>query len=451
MTSPQTEEKKDPITEVLLWTWDRLQRTVFVGVSVTFPRKFVSPLGFLGMLTFVTFLLLGVTGALLMLYFEPTLTGAFDSVELISEEIPFGNFLRNIHYQASNAMIFLALIHMYYNFFSGRFKLKNEFLWVTGILLGTLTILEAFTGYDLIFNERAVLAISIGVSLNAAAPFLGPTLAGVMMGTGFGDVILRFYAFHVFIVPLLMVIIMFIHFPRYLVLDLPIIMATIGGIVIVGGLVPIPLGIKFEPLAAPGITVPEWYLTGLYAFIRTGVDKFVSGVIIPTLFILMFMVVPFLDKSKSLSWKDRPFWTALGITSIVQILITTFWGFYIPNTGTLTRRLFIEPLSFYGVLILIPIITYGITYGFLRWVKSKEAGKPRRRATPGKPISIPRKWVYAILASLIIFQIGLNSLVYQAFFVGFENLILFEVGLILLAFSVVLHLYRLGTQSKLPS
>ncbi|MCZ6616233.1 MAG: cytochrome b N-terminal domain-containing protein [Thaumarchaeota archaeon] len=424
---------------------------MFVGVSVTFPRKFVSPLGFLGMLTFVTFLLLGVTGALLMLYFEPTLTGAFDSVELIAEEIPFGNFLRNIHYHSSNAMIFLALIHMYYNFFSGRFKLKNEFLWVTGILLGTLTILEAFTGYDLIFNERAVLAISIGVSLNAAAPFLGPTLAGVMMGTGFGDVILRFYAFHVFIVPLLMVIIMFIHFPRYLVLDLPIIMATIGGMVIVGGLVPVPLGIKFEPLAAPGITVPEWYLTGLYAFIRTGVDKFVSGVIIPTLFILMFMVVPFLDKSKSLSWKDRPFWTALGITSVVQILVTTFWGFFIPNTGTLTKRLFIEPLSFYGILIIIPIVTYGATYGFLRWVKSREAGKPRRRATPGKPISIPRKWVYTILVSLVLFQVGLNSLVYQAFFVGFENLILFEVGLILLAFSVVLHLYRLGTQSKLPS
>ncbi len=424
---------------------------MFVGVSVTFPRKFVSPLGFLGMLTFVTFLLLGVTGALLMLYFEPTLTGAFDSVELIAEEIPFGNFLRNTHYHASNAMIFLALIHMYYNFFSGRFKLKNEFLWVTGILLGTLTILEAFTGYDLIFNERAVLAVSIGVSLNAAAPFLGPILAGVMMGTGFGDVILRFYAFHVFIVPLLMVIIMFIHFPRYLVLDLPIIMATIGGMIIIGGLVPVPLGVKFEPLAAPGITVPEWYLTGLYAFIRTGVDKFVSGVIIPTLFILMFMVVPFLDKSKSLSWKDRPFWTALGITSVIQILITTFWGFFIPNTGTLTKRLFIEPLSFYGILIIIPIITYGATYGFLRWVKSKEAGKPRRRATPGKPINIPRKWVYAILASLVIFQIGLNSLVYQAFIVGFENLILFEVGLILLAFSVVLHLYRLGTQSKLPS
>lgn len=451
MTSSQTEEKKDPISELLAWTWDRLQRSVFVGVSVTFPRKFVSPLGFLGMLTFITFLLLGVTGALLMIYFEPTLTGAFDSVELITEEIPFGNFLRNVHYHASNAMIFLALIHMYYNLFSGRFKLKNEFLWVTGILLGTLTILEAFTGYDLIFNERAVLAISIGVSLNAAAPFLGPTLAGVMMGTGFGDVILRFYAFHVFIVPILMVIIMFIHFPRYLVLDLPIIMATIGGMVIIGGLVPVPLGIKFEPLAAPGITVPEWYLTGLYAFIRTGVDKFVSGVIIPTLFILMFMVIPFLDKSKSLSWKDRPFWTALGITSIIQILVTTFWGFFIPNTGTLTRRLFIEPLSFYGILIIIPIITFGATYGFLRWVKSKEAGKPRRRAIPGKPIAIPRKWVIAILVSLVLFQVGLNSLVYQAFLVGFENLILFEVGLILLAFSVVLHLYRLGTQSKLPS
>jgi len=58
-------------------------------------------------------------------------------------------------------MVMLAILQMYYQYLSGRYKIRNEILWVTGVILGTVTILEAFTGYDIIFSERAELAISI--------------------------------------------------------------------------------------------------------------------------------------------------------------------------------------------------------------------------------------------------------------------------------------------------
>ena len=73
-------------------------------------------------------------------------------------------------------MIFLALAHMYYNYFSGRFKIRNEIIWLTGVIFGTVTVLEAFTGYDILLNTRAVLAVSIGVGLTYSSPMIVPAM-----------------------------------------------------------------------------------------------------------------------------------------------------------------------------------------------------------------------------------------------------------------------------------
>jgi quinol-cytochrome oxidoreductase complex cytochrome b subunit len=97
-----------------------------MGLKFTFPGRFVSPLGFLGMITFVLFIILGITGALLMLWYEPELDRAWNSVQNINNTIPYGFHIRNIHYHASNAMVMVALLHMYYQYFSGRYK---KFSW----------------------------------------------------------------------------------------------------------------------------------------------------------------------------------------------------------------------------------------------------------------------------------------------------------------------------------
>ena len=159
---------KNPIIKLWDWIVKRLERTIFLGIKLTFPQKFLSPMGYSGMLTFAIFMVLGLTGAVLMLFYVPTIDGAWNSVQYIDHEIPYGFLIRNIHYHASNAMVFLAVLHLYYQYFSGRYKIRNEIIWVTGVVLGVITILEAFSGYDLIFNDRAELAISIGVGLTVS-------------------------------------------------------------------------------------------------------------------------------------------------------------------------------------------------------------------------------------------------------------------------------------------
>jgi ubiquinol-cytochrome c reductase cytochrome b subunit len=446
MTAQQPVPAKNPIQRLWEWIVDGLDRTVFMGVAYTFPKRFVSPLGFLGMLTGITFLVLGITGGLLMIYYQPTLSGcgnlscAFTSVQKINDSIPYGWLLRNIHYTASNAMVLLAVMHLYYQYFSGRFKIKNEILWVTGVLFGIITGVEAFFGYDLILNQRAGLAIDIGASLANASPVIGGPLRLATFGAGFGDFILRLYSAHVFILPMVMIILTFIHFPRYLVFDVPIISAVTGGIFMVAGVFPVAVGTPYNP-GLGQLTIPEWYLTALYALLRTEYDKFVMGGLMPALLFLMAIVIPFVDTSKKLSWKERPFFTALGITSISQIIITTGWGFYInPNTSLPTlARLIVPPEEYFASMIGVTAVSFVVTYAFLRYLRNKE--RVRKAVAPMGPL-LSRRWVVILLFLLVGSQIALNGFAYMAFLEGLRQLALFQVGVILVAFGVIVHLYR---------
>ena len=124
-------------------------------------------------------------------------------------------------------------------------------------------------------------------------------------------------------------------FSEVLGFDVPMVMAFAGAIMITGGVFPVDLGLKFDPNVPPGITVPGEY-PGLYAFLRTMYDKFVTGVLWPGLFIFALLIVPFVDRYKKFSWKDRPIITAVGITSLAQIIVTTYWGFWIDRYSEIT-------------------------------------------------------------------------------------------------------------------
>ncbi len=450
--------RRTGLASFIYWIWDGLERTIFTAIRFSFPSRFVSPFGFLGMLTFVVFVVLGITGALLMFYYQPILDRAWDSVQFINDEVPFGFHIRNIHYHASNAMVLLAILHMYYQYFSGRYKIRNEILWVTGVILGTVTILEAFTGYDVIFSERAELAISIAASLTNSIPIVGSTIREAMFGSGFSDFVLRFYAQHVFILPIVMLGLMAVHFPRFLVFDVPMVMAIVGAVLITGGVFPVDLGFKFEPTVPPGITVPEWYLTGLYAFLRTQYDKFVTGVMWPGLFIFSLLIIPFVDRYKKFSWKDRPIITAFGITGIAQIMLTTYWGFYIPADTTipLVQRLVIDPVFLYLVMILLVPVGFGFSYMMIKM--SQEAERKSKLAQKNKPkkiatINLSQRWISWIIIALIVFQIFLNIAAYNAALTGMKNISLFFTGLILIVFAGLFHIYRYGLNEskKIPS
>ncbi|MGA8913420.1 MAG: cytochrome b N-terminal domain-containing protein [Nitrososphaeraceae archaeon] len=448
-------KSENSLVTFLRWIYAGVERTIFMGLKFTFPGRFVSPLGFLGMITFVLFIILGITGALLMLFYEPELDRAWNSVQNINNVIPYGFHMRNIHYHASNAMVMVALLHMYYQYFSGRYKIRNEILWVTGILLGVLTILEAFTGYDIIFSERAELAISIAASLTNSIPVLGPQIRDAFFGGGFHDFVLRFYAFHVFFLPIFLLGLMVVHFPRFLVFDVPMVMAISGAIMLTGGVFPVDLGTKFDPASPPGITVPEWYLTGLYAFLRTMFDKFVTGVAWPGLFIGALLLVPFVDRYKKFSWKDIPLVTAIGITSIAQIMVTTYWGFYIdPDIKkALLERLVIDPIFFYLVMLLLVPLSFGFTYMMIKLAKNAEANKKLqpKKASGKSSINLSQRWIYIIFIALLAFQVYLNIMAYYAVVNGMKNFSLFIIGIIMIVFAGMFHIYRHGrTMSKAP-
>ncbi len=425
--------------EFVKWLVDRLERTPIVTFRFQVPRLAVSPFGYLGTLTGIVFLILGVTGGLLMFYYRPDVNLAYNSVKEIQERVQFGFFLRNLHYHASNAMVFLAIAHLFYQYFSGRYKVKNEVIWVTGVILGTVTVLEAFTGYDLILNQRAMLAVNIAVGLSNSAPVLGPMVSSLLLGGGLYDLIIRFYALHVFILPMVMILLALVHFPRNLVFDPPVVAGVIGALLIAGGLFPVDLGIKYDPTLAI-VEVPEWYLTAIYAFIRTGLDRFISGALLPLLFILFFLIVPFVDRSKKLSWRDRPFFTAAGLASIVLIIVTTVWGFYTTPRVDAFTAVYIEPLIFYTTLLFLVAATFIISYRYIA-PPAKEAARPAPKPRP-ITIQLPFEWGVRLIMGLLA-TIGILSLLaFQQYLEGLKNLSMFNLGVVVMLFGLIAHIYR---------
>jgi ubiquinol-cytochrome c reductase cytochrome b subunit len=176
-------------------------------------------------------------------------------------------------------------------------------------------------------------------------------------------------------------------------------------------------------------------------------DKFVTGVAWPGLFIFALLIVPFVDKYKKFSWKDRPIITALGITSLAQIIVTTYWGFYIdPNRDkALLERLVIDPIFFYLVMILLVPLSFGFSYMMIKLAKHAEANAKLQPKKPGKSsINFSQRWLYALFVILLAFQVYLNIAAYYAMLQGMKNYSLFVIGIMMLVFAGMFHLYRYG-------
>jgi ubiquinol-cytochrome c reductase cytochrome b subunit len=447
------------------WIKDRMERMLFNGVKFIIPKRATNPLSFLGMLTFMDFLLLGITGALLTIYYTPTIelnianktfVSPWDSVKTINDVIAFGYILRNIHYHASNAMVLLALLHLSYQLFSGRYKLKNELIWVTGVIFGLVTILEAYSGYDLIVNVRAQLAMNVGRGLALSTPYLGDMIAELLFGPGsLSSMVLHLYAFHIFLLPFIMVLLAIFHFPRNLTLDIPMVSIIFGIIFIIAGMYPIELGVKFSPFYPAPVTVPEWYLTALYAFLRTGLSPFIVGVLIPTLYIVIAAIIPFLDKSRGFKISDRPLVIAIGVTGLVQFAFFTIWGFQgtypwiplMPLPGQETELLFLDPITTFAVwgalIIICTIAVYAYAHNQKRKLSKPVAHSKIMNGGSDKTKTISPNRILIGLVSLITLQIFLTIITFIAYLINLQQVALITLGGILITFGVIYHFYRL--------
>ena len=171
----------------------------------------------LGGLSFGLFIVLTITGGLLMLYYRPSVPQAYWDMKDLEFVVSSGQFLRNMHRWAAHAMVALVFLHMLRVFFTGSYRPPKEFNWVIGVVLLLITILLSYTGYLLPWDQLSFWGISVGTNIVRAIPFgLGDKISFLLLG---GHVVgeyalVRFYVLHCFVLPVVGIILMGIHFWR---------------------------------------------------------------------------------------------------------------------------------------------------------------------------------------------------------------------------------------------
>ncbi len=157
----------------------------------------------LGSATLFCITLQFLTGILLLFYYVPTTSNAWDSIYVIMNDTYFGQLIRGIHYWSANFLLAVIGLHMAQVFFSGGYKAPRELNWVVGVALLLLTIILAFTGYLLRWDQDGFWASVVGMKIGSYSPFVGSYVIHFLLG---GDVVgpatlSRFFALHVWLLP----------------------------------------------------------------------------------------------------------------------------------------------------------------------------------------------------------------------------------------------------------
>jgi quinol-cytochrome oxidoreductase complex cytochrome b subunit len=136
----------------------------------------------LGSASLFLFLLQGITGIMLTVYYVPSPDHAYDSIQYIMTGVSYGWLIRGIHHWGASLMVLIVFFHMLRTYFFGAYKYPREFTWVTGVLLLLLTLGMGFTGYLLPWNQRAYWATTVATSIAGTVPFLGNFINQALRG-----------------------------------------------------------------------------------------------------------------------------------------------------------------------------------------------------------------------------------------------------------------------------
>jgi len=156
------------------------------------------------------------TGLLLVFHDTPTSGGAYASIQEITHVVPYGFFVRNVHYWCGQGMVVLVALHMARVFVTGSYADPRRLNWVVGLGLLVITLLVDFTGYLLVWDDRSLWAWTIARNLAQALPLLGPSTAVALFGPDevSDAVLVRVYVWHVVLFPGLLSLLMGWHFWR---------------------------------------------------------------------------------------------------------------------------------------------------------------------------------------------------------------------------------------------
>lgn len=315
----------------------------------------------LGGLTLIAFLLQVLTGILLVFYYDPSVEGAYNSVDYITYVLPLGWLVRGVHHYGASAMVILVSLHMLRTYFFTAYKRPREINWLTGVLLLFLVLAFGFTGYLLPWDQKGYWATKVGTEIAGSVPLIGPQIRALMRGgQELGQVTLtRFYATHIMLLPAAVMLLIVAHifqlryhgmappiterakknankfvpfFPNWVITD------AIAGLGLVALLVYMswanraPLEFPADPTSSSYIPRPEWYFIFYFQLLKyfPGQLEPIATVVIPLFIFGSMILLPFIDTSpERRPWK-KPVTTGVAIFYIVIIILFTYLGMSTP-------------------------------------------------------------------------------------------------------------------------
>ncbi len=333
-----------PLDAVIRWS---LEEEMAGGTSYAYV---------FGSAVLLTFLLQVITGILQFVYLVPTVDHAYDSLNYMRIQVPFGWLIHGLHYWGAVAMLILVGLHMSVNFIFGAYKHPRQLTWVLGTCLLLLTQAQVFTGPVLPWDERGYWEGEVGTSIAGTAPIIGDFVKRILRG-GYSLsqlTLSRFFVLHAAIIPALLLAFIPLHivaFRRFgvagpwneakrrvighfwpdQVFKDGLVFACIV-VALVGFCVYFPPSIAgpADPLDTSYIPKPEWNFLFLYQALKffRGALEPVGTVGIPGFLILFLLLIPFLDRNPSRNPAERPYAMTGGAAFVAIILTLAYIGYY---------------------------------------------------------------------------------------------------------------------------
>jgi quinol-cytochrome oxidoreductase complex cytochrome b subunit len=327
-----------------------------------------------------------VSGALLLLYYQPstapTLTAcgqpagtysvapaAWCSTYYVIHSVPMGSLLLSSHLYGAYAMIFLMFVHLFRGYYLGVYKAPREFSWMVGTLLMVMTLGMGFTGYLLPYTQLSYNATNVGIVLALRLPTVGPLLGPFILADGTSQGLLsRMFDAHVLLIPVALGGLLYAHIALFEshgiappatsdplqrrrfteredqkhVPFMPHILfyITKWGLLYVGVLLgiaalwPWDLPTYVGNLAAAGVvTEPDWYFLWLFKLVDFQGVTPVLAVGASTVLLLYILFLPFLDRSKRTHPRDRPLFIWAATSLLGFFVLMTVWGGETPGVA----------------------------------------------------------------------------------------------------------------------
>jgi len=295
----------------------------------------------LGIILGFLFMIMIITGFILMMNYTPSVERAYDSVKDIMFIVPGGRYIRNIHRWASYGMVLVSLLHMIRTFLTGSYYGARKLNWIIGVVIFLVILFMSFSGYLLPWDQLSYWAVTIGSNIAASAreltDILGITntfdIGGFMKNILIGDdmvgqpALTRFFMLHVIFLPVTLLVLTGFHlwrirrdgglaavttihkqeseriysWPLLLWIELSILLMILVSLLILAFFLDAPLKEQANPSFPENPAKSPWYFLGIQEMVSY--SAFAGGLLIPLLFIIFLISIPYVDREDIYSGK----------------------------------------------------------------------------------------------------------------------------------------------------